>query len=350
MSQFISILLSDACRPALYQQFESLQLVERTLRQLQIEDDRLLDNLPQADIMQIGSFHNFSYRRITNASCGIIDDTAQRLLVIRVCHKSEISNNILNLLTLVEAQAAIDAIWDTVLTHLFLKRATLGIGTIEDSEITERRLLLSADALDIVTNDDGFLSIAVGRLQRQSFTLLILAEYILTNLSLILAYQAIGSLYNELCRAVVLLQLIQLRTLIHLLEVEDIVDVSTTEAVDTLCIVAHHTHMTVLLCQLQDNLLLGVVGILVLIYQHVAETLHILLADVLMMFEQQEGLHQQVVKVHCVSLATALYVPIIYMCHLRTLLLCVVSRPRALHILLWQQQVVLRHRDTVSHR
>ena len=285
--------------------------------------------------MRISRLNYLCYRCIANATCRIVDDTAQSFLIIRISHHTEVGNDVFDFLTLVKAQATINTIRDTVLTHLFLKGAALCIGTIENGEIAVRRLVLTTDALDVVTHNDGLLPIAVGRFQRQSLTLFILAEHILVNLSLILAYQAIGSLHDELCRAIVLLQLKEARTLIHLLEVEDIVDIGTTKAVDALCIVTHHAHTTMLIRQLQDNLLLGVVGVLVLVDQHIAETLYIFLADVLVTLKQQEGLHQQVVKVHGVGLTTALYVPIIYMCHLRTFLLCIVSSPRALHILLW---------------
>ena len=170
------------------------------------------------------------------------------------------------------------------------------------------------------------------------------------NLSSILTNQTVCSLNNQLSRTIVLLQLKQLSALILLLEIQDIVDVGTTETIDTLCVVTNHAHLTRLLCQLKQNSLLCIVGILILIHQHILIALHIFLTNILVMLEQQVGLYQQIIKVHRISLATTLYVPIIYMCHLWTFFLYIVGSPRALHILLRHQQMVLRHRDTVSHR
>ena len=68
-----------------------------------------------------------------------------------------------------------------------------------------------------------------------------------------------------------------------------------------------------------------------------------------MLMEQQIGLHQQVVKIHGVSLSATLRIPIIYISHLRTLLLNIVCSPRAGLVGTGHQQVVLSHRYTVGH-
>ena len=292
MTKSIGILLTNTYCPALYHLLEGIYLVQRALGEIQIEDDGLLDDTPEADMMQIGCLHDLSHRCITDATCRIVDDTTQSLLIIGIRHHTEVSNDILDFLALVETQTTIDTIWDTILSHLFLKGAALCVGTIENGKIVVLCLVLSTDSLDVITHDDSLFPIAIGRLQGQSLALLILAEHILVYLSFVLAYQAIGSLHDKLRGTVVLLQLKEARTLILLLEIEDVIDIGTTETVDALCIVSHHTDTSVLAGQLQDDLLLGVVRILILIDQHIAETLHIFLADILMVLKQQEGLHQ----------------------------------------------------------
>ena len=286
MTKSIGILLTNTRCPTLYQLLEGIYLVQRPLGEIQIEDDGLLDNTPEADMMQVGGLHDLSHRCITDATCRIVDDTTQSLLIIGIRHHTEVGNDILDFLALVETQTTIDTIWDTILSHLFLKGAALGVGTIENGKIVVLCLVLSTDSLDIVTHNDSLFPVTIGRLQGQSLTLLVLTEHILVYLSLVLAYQTIGCLYDELCRTVVLLQFKETRTLILLLEIEDVIDIGTTETVDALCIVSHHTDTSVLAGQLQDNLLLSVVRILILIDQHIAETLHIFLTDVLMVLKQ----------------------------------------------------------------
>ena len=178
----------------------------------------------------------------------------------------------------------------------------------------------------------------------------ILAEDILANLSFVLANQRVSCLNDELRRTVVLLQFKEARALrVLLLEIEDIVDIGTSETIDALRIVANHTYTTMFLCQLQHNSLLRIVRVLILVDQHIVETLYVLLTDILMLMKQLISLHQQVVEIHGVSLSATLRVPIIYISHLRTLLLDIVCRPRAGLVGTRHQQMVLGHRDTVGH-
>ena len=115
-------------------------------------------------MMQIGSINNLGNGRITNTTCRIVDDATQCLLVVWVSHNTEVGNDILDFLTLVETQSTIDTIWNAVLAHLFLKRTTLRIGTIENGEIAILGTLLPTNALDVITHDDGLFLITIGRL------------------------------------------------------------------------------------------------------------------------------------------------------------------------------------------
>ena len=300
-------------------------------------------HLPQADVMQIGCFHYLTHRCVTNTSCRIVDDASQCLFVIGISHYTEVGNHVLNLLALIEAQSTIDAIRNTILAHLFLKRTTLCIGAIENGKVTIFTLLLSANSLDVVANNHRLLLVAIGRFQRQALTLLILAEHILVYLSFVLANQAVSSLHDELCRTIVLFQFIQSCPIIMLLEVQDIIDVSTSETIDALCIIANYTHPSVLFSQQQYDGLLSKVCILILVHQYITETLYVFLSDVLMILEQHKRLYQQIIEVHRISLTTTLRVPIIYLGNHWTFMLGIVSSPRAGGILLRQQQVVLSH-------
>ena len=186
MSQLIGILLFHTFCPSFYQGLEGLQFRQRSLGQIQVEHDGLLNDLPQTDLMLVGRLYNLAYRRIADATCRIVDDASQRLLVIGIDHHTEIGDDILYLLALIEAQSAINPIRDTVLAHLLFERTALRIGTIENGKIREFTMVLSAQAFDIITNYHRLLFITIGRLQRQLLTDLVLAEHFLTNLPLVL--------------------------------------------------------------------------------------------------------------------------------------------------------------------
>ena len=75
-------------------------------------------------------------------------------------------------------------------------------------------MVLTTDAFDILSHDDGFLLIRVGWLQLQTFTMLVLREHIFGNLSFIPSDQGVCSLHNQLCRTVILFQFEKLRILV----------------------------------------------------------------------------------------------------------------------------------------
>ena len=350
MSQHISILLFDSLFPSINKCLETFQFCLRTLCQLESKYNRLSDDCPKRNVMQIGCFHYLTDSRVTKTSCGVVDDSTQRLLIIRISHYTEIGYDILDFLTLIEGQSAVNAVWYSILAHLLLKRTALRIRTIKDGKVTILSTLLSSDTLNVVAYDDSLLLVAIGGLQRESLALFVLAEDILANLSFVLANQRVSCLNDELRRTVVLLQFKEACALrVLLLEIEDIVDIGTSEAIDALRIVANHTYTTMLLCQLQHDSLLRIVRVLILVDQHIVESFYVLLTDILMLMKQQIGLHQQVVEIHGVSLSATLRIPIIYISHLRTLLLDIVCRPRAGLVGTRHQQMVLGHRNTVGH-
>ena len=169
------------------------------------------------------------------------------------------------------------------------------------------------------------------------------------DLSLVLFNQAVRSMHDKLRRPVVLLQFKQPGTLILFLEIQNIVNISPSETIDALGIVTHHTDSSMFMCQQQDNLLLGIVGVLILIDQYILETLDIFLPDILMVTQQDKGLDKQIVEVHRISLMATFHIALIDLRHHWALVLSIVSSPRTGGILLWQQQVVLGHRDAISH-
>ena len=248
MSQFIDIFLLYTRCPTFYQHLKRLQLCQCPLGEIEVKHHWLLDDLPQTNPMYVGCLCYFCDSCISDTPGRIVDDSSQCLLIIRIRHHTEIGDDILYFLALIETQPPVYPIWNSILPHLFLKRTALCIRPIKDSKVRELSPLLPADTLDVVTHNHRLLLIAIGGLQHQPFTLLILTEHILMNLPFILSYQAVCSLHNQLCRAIVLFQLIQFCILVLLLEIQDIVNISSSETIDALGIIAHHTYATMFMC------------------------------------------------------------------------------------------------------
>ena len=116
--------------------------------------------------------------------------------------------------------------------------------------------------------------------------------------ALVLFYQAVGRADNGLGGTVILLQLEDLRIGIYFRKIENIVNIGTTEGVDTLCIIPHHTDMLMVLGKLQHDAVLCKIGILILIHQNVTELVLITRQHLGVVPEQQECVEQQIVEVH----------------------------------------------------
>ena len=346
ITQFIDIRGLSPFDKRRNQQSEGFQLVHRTLVYCQSILLRGTDYLPETHLVLMGTVSNLQHRSSPDSTSRIVDDTLDSLFIIRICHQTEISNNILNFLALVETQSAINAIRNTLLSELLLEAAALGIGTVENGKITILASILAPDTLHVLRHNRRLFLVAVSRLILNLLTLRILAEHILRNLVAVMLDQTVSRLNDGLSRAVVLLQFEETRSLKLALIVENIIDIGTTETIDTLRVITHGTNTLLLLTELHDDRHLNVVGILILIHQDIIEAGGIFVANILMFSEELIGKRQQIIEIHGIGLLATLHVShenLTNLRHLRTLVLLEDSRialiSRSTH------QVVLRHRN-----
>ena len=156
---------------------------------------------------------------------------------------------------------------------------------------------------------------------------------------------ALAAVEDVLGRAVVLLEQDRGRVREVVLELQDVADAGAAEGVDGLVGVADHHEVGVVVAQLADEGVLRVVGVLVLVDEHVAEPAAVRLADVGERLEQVDGHHDEVVEVHGVGrLEPTLVVPV----RLGVELLGRVLGPAARRLVV--DELVLEVRDPVQHR
>ena len=346
ITQFIDICSLSPVDKGRNQQSEGFQLVHRTLVNRQSILLRSTDYLPETHLVLMGTVSNLQHSSSTDSTSRIVDDTLDSLFIIRIRHQTEIGYDVLDFLALVETQSAIDAIRNTLLSELLLEAAALGIGTVENGKITILAAILAPDTLHILRNNHRLFLVAVSRLILNLLTLRILAEHILRNLVAVMLDQTVSRLNDGLGRTVVLFQLEETRTLKLALIVENIIDIGTTEAIDTLRVITHGTNTLLLLTELHDDRHLNVVGILILIHQDIIEAGGIFVANILMLPEELIGKRQQIIEIHGISLLATLHIShenLTNLRHLRTLVLLEDCRialiSRSTH------QVVLRHRN-----
>ena len=132
---------------------ETLQLGKRSLVDSQTIMLGRGNNLPEAHMIVERTGSNLCHGRIADSTCRIVDDTLESLLVVGIRHETEVSDDILDLLALEEAESTINAIRNALFSELFLEASALGISTVEDGEIAVLAIVLTLDALDLATHD-----------------------------------------------------------------------------------------------------------------------------------------------------------------------------------------------------
>ena len=169
---------------------------------------------------------------LANAASRIIDDALECLLVGRIGNESQIADDILDLLALIERQASVDAIEDVALAQRFLERAALCIGAVEDGNVAVVITLVIVKRLYTSSHLIGFLQVGVGAGEDEFRASVVFAEDCLAYLILVLRNERIGGIHNVLRRAIVLLQLEKLGVGDLVLHIQNVVDIGTTERID----------------------------------------------------------------------------------------------------------------------
>ena len=224
------------------EQAEVIELGQRSLVHAESVVYRIAYHLPEAHMVLVGTVCQLHDSCGTDATSRIVDDALDGLLIVGVSHHSEVCDDVLDFLALIETQSAINAIRNALLSEFLLEATALRIGTIEDGKILIFIVFLTLDALDVLSHDDRLLLVAIGWLILYLFALGILAVHILRYLVAVVLDQAVGCLHDGLGGAIILLQLEEFGIWQLLLIVEDIVDVGTTETVDALRVITHGTH------------------------------------------------------------------------------------------------------------
>jgi len=185
----------------------------------------------------------------------------------------------------------------------------LRIGAIQNGKIIEAIPLAPMKPPYLIDHNISFFHIAVRIEHRHRFSLLLFREHLFPYLLPVLLYQAVGRTNDGLCGTIVLLQFEQSRSFVQLGKLQDIIDIGSTEGIDALRVISHHTHLLMDTGQLLHNAMLRIIGILILIHQYIFELTGILLTDFRITVKQQIGIYQQIIKVHHITLPAPVPIP-----------------------------------------
>ena len=246
------------------------------------------------------------HRRLADAAARRVDDALEGQIVGALRHHAEIGERVADLLALVEARAADDAIVQAERDEAVLEGAHLERGAHQDRHLVEHDAL-ALELLDLLA-DGARLLLRVPRRgdgDARRLRVLGVCEQRLAEPPLVVADQVRGGAQDMRGRAVVALQADHLGAGKILLEAQDVVDLGPAPAIDRLVVVADAADVRLRLapdrrarlCQQPQPQILRHVGVLVLVDQHVAEAVVIVGEHVGVGAQDGQRLQHQVAEV-----------------------------------------------------
>ena len=305
-----------------------------------VDDGKEGHPLPPGDLL--GGLHRLG----PDATGRVVDDPSEAQVVLRVVQHRQIGDHVLDLRPVEEAGAPDDAVGDAVALERLLHLVGLGVHPVENG------VVLPVPALAVILQDTGghILGLVIfvhGGVELELLPLPRPGPQFLALAALVVADDGVGCLQDVAGGAVVLLQPDDPAALVLLLKGEDVLDGGSPEAVDGLVIVPYHAEVLISPRQGGGQQILEIVGVLILVDEHIAEFPLIEGPHVLVLLEQADRVEDDVVKVQGAGLpqpALVLHV------HLGDLGQAEIPRPLAVgQILLRQLHSVFGPGDVAQH-
>jgi hypothetical protein len=220
----------------------------------------------------------------------------------------------------------------------------LRVGAVEHRDVGRLGVSGVREPVDLVGHELRLVALVVAHVADDLLAVALGRPEVLVLAALVATDDGVGGGEDVLGRAVVLLQQDRGRVREVVLELQDVADAGPAEGVDGLVGVAHHHEIGFVVAELADERVLSVVGVLVLVDEHVPEPAAVRLADIGERLEQVDGHHDEVVEVHGVGrLEPTLVVPV----RLRVELLGGVLGLAGRRLVI--DELVLEVRDPVQH-
>lgn len=201
--------------------------------------DHQADRLPHRHIVAAGEFADALHGLLADAACRHVDHPFQRRVVAAAVEQAQVGHGVLDLGTLEEALAAVDAVGNLLPQQGFLQHPRLGVGAVEDGDLAARQAALER-ALDRLDHVARLVVLVERGVQAQRLAVLAVGPQLLAQASLIVGDQGVGGLEDRRGGTVVLLQADHLGVGEVVAELLDVLDPCATPAVDRLVVVADH--------------------------------------------------------------------------------------------------------------
>ena len=239
------------------------------------------EGLPEGDPLALGQRLDARLGPLADAALGGVEHPADRDLVGGVDQHPQVGQRVAHLAPLVEAHPTDDLVGLAGADEHLLEDARLGVGAVEDGHV--RGLATRVDELvDLLADEAGLVVLVVGDVADDPLAVAGLGPQALVLAAGVVGDDRVGGGQDGLGRAVVLLEHDRRRVGEVLLEVHDVADVGAAERVDRLVGVTDDHQLAglvaravaaleVVAAELVDQGVLRVVGVLVLVDEHVPE-------------------------------------------------------------------------------
>ena len=174
-----------------------------------------------------------------------IDHSAQVHIVVGVIDQVQVGHQVLDLTTLVEADAADEPVPGTLVQAGFFQGAGLGVDPVHDRAVAVLIPVLAYQPFGFRDNEGRFLSFVIGLPNLHQVPLGIVGEQVLLDALAVYGDKILGGVQDIRRRPVILVQSDGLGLRVVTLEAEDVADVRATPGVDRLVGVAHHADVLV---------------------------------------------------------------------------------------------------------
>ena len=209
--------------------------------------------------------------RVADAALGRVEDPLHRHLVLRVDHRLEVGERVLDLAPVVEPGAADDLVRHAHAGEVLLHHPALRVGAVEDGDVGPAQVAAVVQLGDLAGDPLRLVDLVVAVVPHDRVAVAAVGPQLLRLAAEVVADDGVGGVEDRLRRPVVLLQHHDRDVREGVLELEDVPHVRSPELVDRLVAVAHDADVAVLLREQEDHLVLDGVGVLVLVDEDVLE-------------------------------------------------------------------------------
>ena len=241
------------------------------------------------------AFHIFQCL-CTQASGRIIDDPLQPQIIGPIVDHAQIGNHILDFCPVKETGATNDPVRNRIELQSRFHSIGLGIGTIKDGMVLKPFALRGGK--NTTDNKIRFCPLVRCLIHRNRFACTIVGPKPFSLTAQIMGNHRIGRIQNGLCRTIVLLQANHTGATVLLFKIQNIFDGGATETIDTLIIVTHYTNIFIATCQNTGQQILGMVGILIFVHQHITEFPLIICPHIFVFLQQFNCQQNNIIKVN----------------------------------------------------